>query len=303
MLYIKDMEAPTDSSIDIIIDKLYYVINTIGLLELYIKTLNINSDVFRYKNKKPDITYINTQVLKEGDTFKVSRIFKHNKFIEFWYLVKRSELEKPEYPITGIPEKCPVCGASVSVIKDKVYCNNSTCPGILFNTIKRFFIIGAREELSLSELSIIKKLIFYNKVKCVSDLFHISLDELSSIWYYETRDDSDAKSFYDKIQNTKGNVSILNYLLSLPFFKENENYNIFLSSTFMSKINSVEEFINWLFDTSEELYNDDNVINSELLDSLESKISQEFFILLIDYFSIEDNVQEALYLDSIKLFK
>ena len=71
----------------------------------------------------------------------------------------------------------------------------------------------------------------------------------------------------------------------------------------MSKINSVEEFINWLFDTSEELYNDDNVINSELLDSLESKISQEFFILLIDYFSIEDNVQEALYLDSIKLFK
>ena len=68
----------------------------------------------------------------------------------------------------------------------------------------------------------------------------------------------------------------------------------------MSRIKSISEFLSWLEETSNELNNDNPKIN--FID-LESKISQEFFELLVDYFSIEDNVQEALYLDSIGLFR
>ena len=301
MIYNESIAKPKASYIEATITQLYYAINTVGLLELFVRTIITGNIPFRKnKYKTPDLVYSNADSLNEGDIFHIYYDIVNGKRVEYWYRVHTSNTSKKSYPIDGIPDKCPICGSQVAIIKGKVYCNNSTCPGVLFTTLKRFLILGTKKDYSLSEFTVLKRLIFSNKVKCVSDLYHLTLKELDSVWFYGTRDDSEAKAFYEKLHDTIGKISITDYLLSLPFFKEHETYNIFISSTFMSRIKSISEFLSWLEETSNELNSDNPKIN--FID-LESKISQEFFELLVDYFSIEDNVQEALSLEELNLFK
>ena len=300
MIYNPSLEKPKGTFVEATISQLYYIINTVGLLELFIKITTNYPDYRKTKYKKADLVYTNTDSINEGDVFHIYSIKNNGKQVEYWYRIQEAITTKKSYPVNGIPEVCPICKSPISIIKGKGYCNNSTCPGILFTVLKRYLVLGAKLELTMSEYSVLKKLVFMNKVKCVSDLYHVSLPELESIWYYETRDESDAELFYNKIQSTLGNVEVTNYLYSLPFFKEDENYNIYISTTFMAEIKTMSNFLNWLHKTDTLLNSDTDSIQ---FTDIESKISQEFYELLIDYFSVEDNVQEALYLEELKLFK
>jgi len=300
MIYTPILEKPTTNFTEATITQLYYIINTVGLLELFIKLDLIDHINFRKKNKKPDVIYTNADTLNEGDRFLIESKMVNGKLTEYWYRTKENSSSKKPYPINGIPEECPVCKSKIAIIKGKAYCNNNSCPGVLFTNIKRFLVLATGLDWTLSEYSVLKKLIFTDKVKCVSDLYHLNLNELKSVWYYENKADGNAEDFYNKLQSTLHNVNIANYLYSLPFFKEKENYNIYISSTHISKLGTMSKFLTWLSNIEKVINETDDV---RVFTELESKISQEFYELLVDYFSIEDNVQEALYLEEIGLFK
>ena len=75
-----------------------------------------------------------------------------------------------------IPECCPVCGGDSEIIGDFLHCKSKKCPSKLSGSIKAWI-----KNFGLLQWGdvMVESLTSKNKVKCVADIYKLSVDELS----------------------------------------------------------------------------------------------------------------------------
>ncbi len=165
-------------------------INNINLYNLkYLKKLNINIQDYIIVEKSGDVIP------------KISKIIKN---------------KKNKNNILNIIKKCPSCKEKINIYKNQPKCfNNLKCPQQFKKTIINFISKNGFNIINLGS-NIVKKLIKYKYIKCISDIFKITKKQLISIPKIKYKL---ANKILYSINYSKNNIKIKNliYSLSIPY--------------------------------------------------------------------------------------
>ena len=121
---------------------------------------------------------IDRKDVREGDRVIVQRA---GDVIPEVVSVIKSERKRASKPYQ-IPTECPVCGAAVKRLPGEAVhsCQNSSCPAQLKESIKHFASKGAMDIDGLGD-KLIEALVDKELIKNVSDLYTVTLEQLSSM--------------------------------------------------------------------------------------------------------------------------
>jgi len=113
-----------------------------------------------------------------------------------------------------LPERCPICGAKTQKDEDGVFyrCTGAECPAQLSRNIAHFV---SRDAMDIEGLggSIVEALIEKGLVKSAADIYHLTLDDLKSLWQ---KGDIAAQKLITSIENSKSqDLSRLIYALGI----------------------------------------------------------------------------------------
>ena len=121
---------------------------------------------------------IDRKDVREGDRVVVQRAGDVIPEVVSVVKSKRKRASKPY----KIPTKCPVCGAAVKKLPGEAVhnCQNPSCPAQLKESIKHFASKGAMDIDGLGD-KLIEGLVDKELIKNVSDLYTLTLEQLSSM--------------------------------------------------------------------------------------------------------------------------
>lgn len=228
MIYQSPLQIPTnyDESFVITIYDAFYTIDDSGKVEIALTTYNKQYESFNSKKycTYQKIMYTNTEDIKPLDSFKIFVHIEGNICYEYWDLVSRVENSTKGISITKEPTRCPSCGKLLHGDTNNLFCYNSQCPAKIKITIRRFLLLATKEKWTQYELMVIDKLISSGRIQSVYDLYTLTLQEIQSSWYYESRELTNAKDLLDKIIRTKGTISVYNFLYSLNIPRNDQWY-------------------------------------------------------------------------------
>ncbi len=123
--------------------------------------------------------YIISMDIREGDTVLVERAGEVIPRVIKPIVEYRDGSQKP----FKIPSKCPICGGPIGKEKeiDVVYkCLNPECPEKIRRSIE-FFVSKSAMNIETLGPSLIKQLIFFDKIKEVSDIYALKFEDLNSL--------------------------------------------------------------------------------------------------------------------------
>ena len=136
-----------------------------------------------------------------------------------WEVIEFNDKNRIEVDTTDEISYCPVCGSFLHIESgtNKLYCLNNDCLAKLIFTIRKFLILATHEQWNFEELIIFNKLVTMGRIKSLSDIYTITLDELesfNSVWY-SGKEKNIAISLYKKINQTRGTITVYNFLNSI----------------------------------------------------------------------------------------
>ena len=154
--------------------------------------------------------FITERDIRIGDTVmirKAGEIIPEILEVDF---AKRPENTVPYH----LPTTCPVCGAPTENDPDGAFirCTGVACPAQLSRNIAHFVSRDAMDIDGLGE-SIVENLITQGLIKSPADIYHLTLDELKSLWQ---KGETAAKKLLDAIEVSKQrDLSRLIYALGI----------------------------------------------------------------------------------------
>ena len=119
----------------------------------------------------------------------------------------------------SLPEQCPVCDAEVVLSEDKkqAHCPNIDCPAQLRERLTHFTSRGAMDIEGLGEKRV-QQLIDQELVTRLSDLYHLSKDDLVSLERFASKS---AQNLLDEIEDSKEQtLDRFLYALGIPLVGE-----------------------------------------------------------------------------------
>ena len=187
---------------------------------------------------------------------------------------------------------CPVCNNPLhhDTNTNKVYCLNNDCIAKLIFTIRRYLLIATNLVWEFEELAIINKLVTIGRVKSLTDIYTLTLEELESLpnWF-NNKERNVANTVYKKINQTRGTVTVYNFLNSL---------NIPRNSGWKLDKSSIDKLYLSMPDFVESIGSTDSKENKKL-DLCMSKSTKEAFKY---YFSIDKNLSSIIALEDQNVF-
>lgn len=192
----------------------------------------------------PEIEHIyNTDFMCEGDIYKV--ILQESrgcdKLYWVWSPYHKNEQNTPTSININYESICPVCKQKLTNIDGERYCVNDQCPSRLRMSIRRYLQIATKELWSIEDIVTFDKLVTLGRLKTVADIYTLTAKEINSLEPYFAYSELDlGESIVNKINNTRGTVTIFNFINSLCLPKVN---GFILNKREIDKIDSIETFI------------------------------------------------------------
>lgn len=154
--------------------------------------------------------FISRLDVRIGDTVRIRKAGEIIPEILGVDLNKRPENTKPYF----LPDRCPVCGAEVVRDEDGAFlrCTGAECPAQLSRNIAHFV---SRDAMDIDGLgsAIVESLISQKLIKSPSDIYYLTLEEISGLWKSGT---TAAKKLLAAIEASKQqDVSRLIYALGI----------------------------------------------------------------------------------------
>lgn len=167
-----------------------------------------------------------------------------------------------------MPEKCPVCGAKVVRPEGEAIhrCTNMNCPARIKETIKHFASKRAMDIEGLGD-KLVDQLVDKGLVRDVSDIYHLSLDQLASL---ERMGEKSAQNLLDAIEKSK-NATLARFLYALGIRHVGEHLAKVLADHFGS-LNAIK-----------------NASEEDLM-AIED-IGPQVAASIVDFFSSEENLE------------
>ena len=181
--YIRDLERPLD-------DKLpFYILN---------KDIAIGDKINVY-------IQCNTETINKNACFVIDVVDPQPK--------NRKAFHTDQTTLTH----CPVCGEKLYQDNNDLYCINNDCMAKLIFSIRRFLQIASPQvHWRLEELTVFGRLVTLGRIRSISDIYTLTENELTSsdLWIEHNRVFL-GREVYKKINQTRGTVTVFNYLKSL----------------------------------------------------------------------------------------
>ena len=176
---------------------------------------------------------IKSMNLAEGDTVLVE---KRNQIIPHVASVIKHGVNTASYPTV-----CPCCSSKLNsrpLINTKVdvdtsdkielYCDNPRCKGKLSANINYVFSKKCLNAKGIST-SAINKLIDIGKVKCITDMFDLTVDDFKELDGFS---DKKSVSTYNSIQNSRNKVPLSKFIASCGIMSIGEDIGNMLSDKY-----------------------------------------------------------------------
>ena len=185
----------------------------------------------------------NTNTMREGDIYKVVLQENRNcdKLYWVWIPYHTNEENIPVNIDINQEYICPVCKQKLTTIDHEKYCINDQCPSKLRMSIRRYLQFATKEIWTIEDIITFDKLVTLGRVKTVADIYTLSPNEINSLEPYFAYSELDlGESIVTKINNTRGTISIFNFINSLCLPKVN---GFVLNKKEIDKIDSIETFL------------------------------------------------------------
>ncbi|TFB10450.1 NAD-dependent DNA ligase LigA [Candidatus Marinimicrobia bacterium MT.SAG.2] len=142
---------------------------------------------------------IDRKDVREGDRVIIQRAGDVIPEVVSVIKSKRNRASKPYH----IPAECPVCGATVKRLPGEAVhtCQNRSCPAQLKESIKHFASKGAMDIDGLGD-KLIEALVDKELIRNVSDLYTLTLEQLSSMERMADKSGQNILSSLDKSRDT-----------------------------------------------------------------------------------------------------
>ena len=142
---------------------------------------------------------IDRKDVREGDRVIIQRAGDVIPEVVSVIKSKRKRASKPYH----IPAECPVCGATVKRLPGEAVhsCQNRSCPAQLKESIKHFASKGAMDIDGLGD-KLIEALVDKELIRNVSDLYTLTLEQLSSMERMADKSGQNILSSLDKSRDT-----------------------------------------------------------------------------------------------------
>ena len=142
---------------------------------------------------------IDRKDVREGDRVIIQRAGDVIPEVVSVIKSKRKRASKPYH----IPDECPVCGATVKRLPGEAVhgCQNRSCPAQLKESIKHFASKGAMDIDGLGD-KLIEALVDKELIRNVSDLYTLTLEQLSSMERMADKSGQNILSSLDKSRDT-----------------------------------------------------------------------------------------------------
>ena len=185
---------------------------------------------------------IKSMNLAEGDTILVE---KRNQIIPHV-----ASVIKHSGNITSYPTVCPCCSSKLNsrpLINTKVdvgasdkielYCDNPQCKGKLSANINYAFSKKCLNAKGIST-SAINKLIDVGKVKCITDMFDLTVDDFKELDGFS---DKKSISTYNSLQNARKNVPLNKFIASCGIMGIGDDIGNMLANKYLTYENVLSE--------------------------------------------------------------
>lgn len=194
--------------------KACYTISDEGYVNVTVKT-NMDHYIRDIQREIPGIKIIYPDTVGQNDILNIYTDSKYNAvYMQVAQQGSDNRLDTKKSSLTH----CPVCGELLlRMNNNSVVCLNSVCPAKLIVSIRKYLCVATYLNWKPEELIVFNKLVTVGRVKCIADIYKVSLKELESLdpcWFSYKEKDA-IYSVYSKINRTRGTVSIYNYLKSL----------------------------------------------------------------------------------------
>ena len=174
---------------------------------------------------------------------------------------------------------CPFCGKQLkNTIKGK-YCFNPVCKNHICHVIRRFLQIATQVDWNIEELAVFDTLVTKGKIKRLPEIYDIGekmIDDLN-LNLKVNKDKPLGKHIVDKINQTRGTVTIFNFLQSLNLPNE---YNWFIDKEKLEK--SYNQILPFYYD----VLNNRNYL--QVPHPMYEYMSKETHLFLYAYFNSEE---------------
>ena len=170
-----------------------------------------------------DPVELNGTTCKKATLHNISQIKKMNLQINDKIVVEKTgeilpqivSCEKTEFSKKiNIPERCPFCGAKLSVENKNLKCENAVCPEKIVQNLVHFASKNAMGISGLGEGSA-RALVYGLDVKNISDIYKFKPQDFEKL---DGFDEKSAQKLYFAIQNSKNrDFEHLLYALNIPY--------------------------------------------------------------------------------------
>ena len=259
---------------DLVVIQACHKLDEHGKLSISIKTNKDHylRDIYRDLPNLKNI--IDSDSIGKGDKISIYYNQNSNGNCLVWHVYNKNTTVQRIHPNNITTLTCPVCGEPLYLTNKNYYCRNSDCMAKLIYTIRRFLQIATYEQWDMEELAIFNKLVTLGRVKSLSDIYTLSIEELLSITDTNSREREVSVRVYTKINQSRGTIPLYKYLLSIisPYTKE----VVLIEDTLEKSFEDISDFVKALGE------NDNPKINKCM-----NKYTRE---LLEEYFSIDSNI-------------
>lgn len=284
-----------------------YAISPRGVLGLFLRT-DIDYKTFYmkklYKAKVENILLMDT--VYEGARYAVTYYHTDKKLYCIWNTCSETDTgsKAKSVSITRLPDACPSCGGPlVSTTTNTHYCYNSGCPAKLIYSLRGFLIEALRDIVTWNvlELTSFDRLITLYRIRRVPDIYSLRACEIDSLYDYSPvefigTEMSEVCEFgtignimVDKLQRTKNNVRLFDYLMSLNIVRTQDWH---INQTRFSELYpDIPTFLNELLNMSMEK------------SKLTTCMNEYTYSTLYTYFQNENNLEDVYTLSAYDVFE
>lgn len=290
MSYFKEEKLTKILLFEAVVIKVGHRINDQGEVYLNIQT---NKDIYlididKSTNQTLDVS-ITEATIGVGDTVQIylattGEYPKQKHFLLWDVPTIKEKRDRLNLNFLNEVSDCPVCGEHLLFDRSthKSYCINGNCPARLIFSIRKFLQVAAPSiKWELDELLVFNKLVTMGRIKSLPDIYTLTVEELTSLGvWFSYKEKEVGYSVYNKINKTRGTVTVYNYLNSLNVHKGSD-WRLD-KKEIDKKFESMADFI--------------DAIGEELdtsMHKLKQCMSRETILTLRSYF-IQDNALECV---------
>ena len=248
--YIK-IRNNSDFSDDIVFEatvlNVYYTINEEGKIQLSVKTdvdYDLKSVISMTCSSCKISNIFNIDNIKKGDIFKIILQENHNYTGYYWVWVPVDiavDRSNAFYTDTSKIHECPVCHEPLTNINGHKYCLNDQCPAKIKFAIRRFLQKATFETWYVEDLLVFDKLITLGRIKNIADIYSLTAEEINSLEPYFIESEANRGSYIiNKINNTRGTVTLFNFINSLCVPKVDD---YIIKEEGLNKVHSIDNFL------------------------------------------------------------